>query len=127
MKSLLSVNKQWNRLMEIIGTPIMVFISLSWCISTFGTNSLAIGICFTVAVLLVSINFWLALVEAILGLIILLSFSRELFLIPIKLPFLAQPFTWWNQQTACAGTATIIFVMFIVKIVVTISSKGNEN
>ncbi len=86
MKNLLSVNKQWNRLMEIIGTPIMVFILLSWCSYTIGINVYSMCICFTLAVLFGSPNFYLAICESILGIPFLMMF-REWFLIPINLQF----------------------------------------
>ena len=122
MKSLLSVDKNWNRLMEVIGTPTMVFISLSWCSYKFGINSYSMSICFALAVLFGSTNFYLAICEAVLGIPFLLIF-REWFLKPINLPFLAEPFTWFDEQTACAGVATIIFIMLMVKFVVKLSGK----
>lgn len=125
MKSLLSVNKQWNRLMEIIGTPAMVFISLSWCSYKFGINSYSMSICFALAVLFGSPNFYLAICESILGIPFLMIF-REWFLKPISLPFLAKPFTWWDEQSACAGVATILFIMWMVKIVIKLSNKIAE-
>ena len=126
MKNLLSVNKQWNRLMEIIGTPIMVFILLSWCSYTIGINVYSMCICFTLAVLFGSPNFYLAICESILGIPFLMIF-REWFLIPINLPILETPFTWCGEQTACAGVATILFIMWMVKIVIKISNKIAEN
>ena len=126
MKSLLSVDKNWNRLMEVIGTPTMVFISLSWCSYKFGINSYSMSICFALAVLFGSPNFYLAMCEAVLGIPFLMIF-REWFLKPISLPFLAKSFTWWDEQTACSGVATILFIMGMVKLVIKISKKISEN
>lgn len=122
MKSLLSVDKNWNRLIEVIGTPTMVFISLSWCSYKFGINSYSMSICFALAVLFGSPNFYLAICEAVLGIPFLMIF-RGWFLKPIDLPFLAEPFTWWDEQTACAGITTILFIMGMVKLVTKISKK----
>ena len=103
--------------MEIIGTPIMVFILLSWCSYTIGINVYSMCICFTLAVLFGSPNFYLAICESILGIPFLMMF-REWFLIPINLPIL---------ETPCAGVATILFIMWMVKIVIKISNKIAEN
>lgn len=126
MKSLLDVSESWNRLVAKFGTPTLVFILLSWCSYKFEINTYTLIICFTLAVLIGSPNFYLALCESVLGIPFLLIF-REQFLKPISLPFLAEPFTWWNEQTACAGVATILFIMWMVKIVIKISNKIADN
>lgn len=125
MNNLLNVNKKWNRLMELIGTPVTVFIFLSWCNYTVGITPVSMSIFFIIGVLFGSPNFVLAICESVLGVPFLMIF-RTWFLIPINLPFLAEPFSWWNQQTACAGIVTIVFIMFMVKLVVTISGKMVE-
>lgn len=125
MKSILDVSESWNRLIGKFGTPVLVFILLSWCSYKFPINNYSLGICFTLAVLVGSPNFYLALCESVLWIPFLLIF-REWFLKPINLPFLAEPFTWFGEQTACAGVATIIFIMLMVKFVVKLSGKITE-
>ena len=122
MKSLLDVSSRWNRLMELIGTPAMAFILLSWCSYKFEINAYSMSICFALAVLFGSPNFYIAICEAVLGIPFLMIF-RGWFLKPIDLPFLAEPFTWWDEQTACAGITTILFIMGMVKLVTKISKK----
>ena len=126
MKSILDVSESWNRLIGKFGTPVLVFILLSWCSYKFPINTYSLGICFTLAVLVGSPNFYLALCESVLGIPFLLFF-REWFLQPINLPFLAEPFTWWNEQTACAGVLAILFIMGMVKIVTKLSNKINAD
>ena len=123
--SLLSVNKSWNRLMQFIGTPITVLIFLSWCSHTIGINNISMSIVFAIGVLFCSTNFYLALCEAILGIPFLFIF-RGWFLIPINLPFLSKPFTWWDEQTAAAGFAAIVVVIILVKFSTYLSQKLEE-
>ena len=122
MKHIIDISENWNRLIAKFGTPTLVFILLSWCSYKIGINTYSLSVCFTLAVLIGSPNFYLALCESVFGIPFLLIF-REWFLKPINLPFLAEPFTWWDEQTACAGVATILFIMWMVKIVIKISNK----
>lgn len=122
MKSLLDVSEKWNRLIDKFGTFATVFVFLSWCTYSIGTNPIALSISFTIGILIGAPNVILAICESVLGIPLLLMI-RETFLIPISLPFFEKPFTWWNQQTACAGFATFA----IIRLLLWITIKINNN
>lgn len=115
MKSIFSVNKKWNQLMGIIGTPVAVFICLSWCDASIGITTISMLIFFAIGIMLTSPNFILGVIESIVGGFILI-WARKIFLIPIPLFWSSEPFRWFDHQTACAGVATIIFVMGLFKL-----------
>ena len=125
-KNILDVNKKWNRLMGMLGTPIIVFIFLSWCTNTLEINN-TILICFffAVSMLIGATNFILAVCETVLGIPFLLMF-REWFLVPRKIPFVSVSFNWWGQQTAFAGLAAFAVIMIMLKIVLAIIDKTAE-
>lgn len=122
MKSLLDVSEKWNRLIDKFGSYITVFIFLSWCTYVVGTNPISLSISFAVGVLIGSRNLILAICESMLGIPLLLMF-RDLFLIPISFPFVETKFTWFNQQTACAGIAAFLAIRLILGISIKISTK----
>lgn len=103
------VDKLWNFVMEFIGTPVTVFIFLSWYTNQ-GKNSLFItAILFITAVVITAINYRVAFVEALFGSLIMFG-TRQIMMKPIPFFWMKEPFTWFNQQTACAGVAAVFIV-----------------
>lgn len=103
------VSKFWNLIMECFGTPVTVFIFLSWYTNQ-GKNSLfATAILFIAAVVITSVNYRVAFVEALFGSLIMFG-TRQIMLKPIQFFWMKKAFTWFDQQTACAGVAAVFIV-----------------
>lgn len=103
------VDKLWNFVMEFIGTPVTVFIFLSWYTQQGKSNLFMIAILFVIAVVITAINYRIAFIEAIFGILILFG-TRQLLLKPIQFFWMQKPFTWFDQQTACAGVLAVFIV-----------------
>jgi hypothetical protein len=127
MKSLFDVNGKWNNIIGLLGTPVIVFVMLSWCSHKWGINNVNMSICFTIAVFIGSTNMYLAICEALIGVPFLLL-TRIIFMFPIPFPFLSKPFTWFDEQSACAGVAALFAVWGAIILIyrLIINHKKNE-
>jgi F0F1-type ATP synthase assembly protein I len=116
------VDKLWNFVMEFIGTPVTVFIFLSWYTNQ-GKNSLFItAVLFIAAVVITAVNYRVAFIEALFGSLIMFG-TRQILMIPIKFFWMQKPFTWFDQQTACAG----VLAVFIVHIFLIVYNNAVKN
>lgn len=116
------VSKFWNLIMECFGTPVTVFIFLSWYTNQ-GKNSLFItAVLFIAAVVITAVNYRVAFVEALFGSLIMFG-TRQILMIPIKFFWMQKPFTWFDQQTACAG----VLAVFIVHIFLIVYNNAVKN
>ena len=103
------VDKLWNFVMECLGTPVTVFIFLSWYTNQ-GKDSLFItAVLFIAAVVITAVNYRVAFVEALFGSLIMFG-TRQIMLKPIQFFWMKKAFTWFDQQTACAGVAAVFIV-----------------
>lgn len=123
-------NKQsFINLVLLLKTVITIFIFLSWCIVSVGTDDAHIIVCFILAILFSSSHLEESILPAILGALVLPSI-RNWFLIPKKtflyiIPF-PKPFTFWDHQTACAGMATWLIFFSLIKLWEIISGKSKK-
>ena len=103
------VSKVWNLLMECLGTPVTVFIFLSWYTNQGKTSLFVTAILFIAAVVITSVNYQVAFIKAVFGSLIMFG-TRQFLMVPIKFFWMKEPFTWFDQQTACAGVAAVFIV-----------------
>ncbi len=119
------VDKLWNFVMEFIGTPVTVFIFLSWYTQQGKSNLFMIAILFVIAVVITAINYRIAFIEAIFGILILFG-TRQLLLKPIHFFWMQKPFTWFDQQTACAGVLAVFIVHIFLLLYNSTVNKSTE-
>ena len=93
-------------------TLFTVFVFVSWCVSIFVGNTIALSIFLFIGVFCANASFSrYTLCKALLGVVFFLLL-REIFLLPIPL---SKPFTWWNQQSACCGTISVLVSTYLVE------------
>ena len=118
------VDKLWNFVMEFIGTPVAVFIFLSWYTQQGKNNLFMIALLFVIAVVITAINYRVAFIEAIFGILIMFG-TRQLLMKPIPLFWTTNKFTWFDQQTACAGVLAV-FIVHLFFLYAINKSKSSE-
>lgn len=103
---------------QTLKTLLTVFIFLSWYVNTFSGNTIVLSVFLFIAVFCTNVPFSrYALCKAILGIVFFLLF-REFFLTPNTLfSLLSEPFTWWNQQSACCGTVSVFVSILLVELI----------
>ena len=124
MKDFFNVDKLWNKMMAVIGTPIIVFMALVTCGATAGFTPVAMSMFFAFGVLCGAPNVPWGVCETLIGLPLFMVL-RDWFLVPLNLPFFGT-FKWWGHQTACAGTISIILVMMLMHLVVSLATKNKH-